>query len=381
MKLKYILITLCIALVTWLSLFLYSLDWKKHEVEVGFHSDVSKDSFTMAQRLLTKHGVQWHKIKHLDDNEQDSLLSKKKQILILDEAALNRSHGLDEQLAQWVSDGGYLVYILNKQRDELGLNNTAFFQNLGITIKTKENIFENYFVVAEQRTKNTTLTVHNNVQLDLELSRAFDIKDCPGKETKNNDDQVVMCDSSFGNGRIIIMPSMSPFINYQLRHLDHGSFLIWLTQGYETINYIPYLSYPNWFAKLWHWGWQWVISLVVLVILFIWHVSSRVGRAYAPDSMRSVSFEHHIRAVANYYTRYGFEQRLFTALKKDFHMKAESRIPNFNLLSQSQQVEVIAKLTKLDKQQVADLINMQTPKSDQQRTDYIKLYKQLRNAL
>lgn len=381
MKLKPILISLCVLLVTLIGVALWSVEWEKQEFEIGFHSEVSKDSFTMAQRLLAEHSVQWRKEKRLDENNQQALFIEHSNMLIIDEAALGNSHTLDQQLSQWVSDGGRLVYVLNKQRDQLGLDNTVFFQDLGISVNTKEDVFEANFVMAEEGHKNSVLTLSDSTVLELELSEAFEIENCPGIATQNNDEQVVMCDFEFGYGHIIVMPSLAPFTNYQLRHLDHGSLLVWLTQGIDTVTYVPYLSYPNWFAQLWQWSWQWVISVLLLAGLFIWYISSRIGCAYAPDFIPIVGFKHHIHAVANFYMMNGYEQRLFNALKKDFNAKVETRVPNFKLLSEAKQAEIIANLVNFNKQQVADLLSAEIPKSQQQRTEYIKLFKQLRNAL
>ncbi|MFK3869816.1 hypothetical protein [Pseudoalteromonas rhizosphaerae] len=381
MKLKFVVVFLCCVLVFFIGSALLSADWQKEEIEIGFHSEVSKDNFTMAQRLLAEHGVLWKKEKQLDNNNQQPLIIDHRSMLIVDEAALSNSHTLDQQLSQWVSEGGRLVYILNKQRDELGLDNTFTFQDLGISVNTSEGIFENHFVMVKEGQKNSVLRLNENTQLDLELSQAFEIENCPGIATKNSDDQVIMCDFKFGDGRIIVMPSLAPFTNYQLRHLDHGSLLVWLSQGVDVITYVPYLSYPNWFAKLWQWSWQWVICVMQLVLLFIWHISSRIGRAYAPDLILTVGFKHHIRAIANFYIKHGFEQRLFTALKKDFNAKVETRIPHFKSLTEVRQAEIIANLVHFDKQQVAELLSVELPESQQQRTEYIKLFKQLRNAL
>ena len=44
-----------------------------------------------------------------------------------DEAVLANSYELDTQLVQWVADGGRLVYVLNRQRDELAIDNSIFW--------------------------------------------------------------------------------------------------------------------------------------------------------------------------------------------------------------------------------------------------------------
>ncbi|MEZ7278161.1 hypothetical protein EXT42_08695 [Pseudoalteromonas sp. CO302Y] len=382
MKLKYFMIGLLVLTVALLGSMLASVKWEKQEVEIGFQPEVAKDSFTLAQRLLASYDVQWHKDKRLaSQTNPNQLTIDPNTMLVVDEAVLANSYELDQQLVQWVADGGRLVYVLNRQRDELGIDNAIFFQELGIDVTTVDDVFEFNFVLLEEGSSNTTLTIDETTQLELELSQAFKIDSCQGVQTENQAGDTVMCDLPFGAGRVIVLPSLAPFTNYKLRHLDHGSLLVWLTQGASKVTYVPYLSYPNWLSKLWHWSWQFVVSLLLTVVFAVWHISSRIGRAYAPDVDSKTSFNQHIRAIANFYTEHGHEARLFEALKKDFNAKVETRVPNFKMLSAHKQAEIIASLTQFDKEQVEILLSSELPESREQRTDYIKRYRQLRNAL
>lgn len=109
------------------------------EIEIGFHSDVAKDNFTMAQRLLKANGIDWQKNKRLVEQVQsDELNIDPQSILILDEAVLADSYQLDVQLADWVADGGRLIYVLNRQRDELAIDNTVFLVSLASMCKAKK---------------------------------------------------------------------------------------------------------------------------------------------------------------------------------------------------------------------------------------------------
>ena len=382
MKLKVVLIAVLVVFSLFVIAGIASLYWQKKEIEIGFHSDVAKDNFTMAKRLLKANGIDWNKNKRLAEQAQsDELNIDPQSILILDEAVLADSYQLDVQLADWVADGGRLIYVLNRQRDELAIDSTVFFSQLGINVQSQEDVFEYDFAMLKEGNKNSNLLIDENTKLDLELSRAFFIENCPGVSTNNDTGDTLMCDFAFGQDRVIVMPSLLPFTNYRLRHLDHGSLLLWLSKGAEKVTYVPYLTYPNWFAKLWHWSWHFVVTLLLLIVLAVWHISSRIGRSYAPDFDIKTSFNQHIRAVANFYSEHGHEAVLFTALKEDFYAKVESRVPNFKMLSAEKQAQIIANLTHFEKQQVAELLASKLPESKEQRTEYIKRFKQLRNAL
>ena len=129
MKLKYVLIA-GLVLLGFIIVGVASLEWEKKEFEIGFHSDVAKDNFTMAQRLLNANGINWIKDKHLAAHaDSEQIRIDPHTILIVDEAVLADSYQLDQQLAEWVAEGGRLVYVLNRQRDELALDNTFFLIN------------------------------------------------------------------------------------------------------------------------------------------------------------------------------------------------------------------------------------------------------------
>ena len=63
MKLKVVLIAVLVVFSLFVIAGIASLDWQKKEIEIGFHSDVAKDNFTMAKRLLKANGIDWNKNK------------------------------------------------------------------------------------------------------------------------------------------------------------------------------------------------------------------------------------------------------------------------------------------------------------------------------
>ncbi|WP_024610171.1 DUF4350 domain-containing protein [Pseudoalteromonas sp. TB64] len=361
---------------------LFSLNWQEQEVEVGFHPSVAKDSFTMAQRLLDRHEISWFKYKQFAaEADAGALTINEGTKLIIDEAALSESYELNQQLLTWIRGGGELVYVLSSQRNVLGIDNSTLFQALGITINVKENEATLSFSTNTQPNKNTDLALNSDNILTLKISEKYSIENCPAREVKNDAEQVVICDMNLGDGRVTVLPSLAPFTNNNLRYLDHGSLLLWLAGDASNITYIPYLSYSNWFAKLWGWSWQLVMTLFVLIVLWVWYVSSRIGQAYSPDTLIKASFNNHIQAVANFLIGHGHEKILIDALHRDFYSQVELRVPNFKKLTNEQQVNTIAQLTSFNQQNVTQLLSSQLPESEQQRTEYIKRFKQLRNAL
>ena len=62
MKLKYVLIAALVVFSIFAIAGIASLDWQKKEIEIGFHSDVPRDNFTMAKRLLKVNGITTGKV-------------------------------------------------------------------------------------------------------------------------------------------------------------------------------------------------------------------------------------------------------------------------------------------------------------------------------
>ncbi len=381
MKVNYSLWILIVVSALSLGYVIFSNDWERKEIEVGFSDEVNKSPFTMATRLLAKHGVSWQSQNNIRQLVTDGELNlATDHALLLDESVLAKSMEIDSSLYDWVIAGGRVIYILSPQRDSLALDESKFVQALELNVNKVEEGYSPYFLFSRESKENATFTVGSET-VALTLNSTFSIDNCPSSEYQNNLKAIAMCDLSLGEGRVTVIPSISQFTNTGLRYLDHGAFLVWLSQGSRELVYIPNLTNPSWLANLWHWGWQWVIAVFLLLAALMWRTSARFGLPYTPIKATKTAFKLHIEALAHFYQQHGHEKVLLNALINDFNNKAEIRIPHFKQLSVEQQAQMISRITQYDKSTLIALLSSDYPESKQQRTEYIKQFKQLRNAL
>ena len=380
MKVKFVLTLLVTLILIGIVWFISAFEWQKTQVEVGFEDEISKDSFTMTTRFLARYNIEWRKERNIESLLIDNQLKlDNNHVLILDEAQIAKSYALDSALSDWVARGGRLIYILSAERETLGIENSAFTQSLGLTVISTDAMAP-YFFFNSEATKTIDFPINKEEKAALSLSEKYQIAGCPGDAYQSVNEQVIVCEFSYDQGRVTVIPSFNLFSNHGLRYLDHGAFLLWLVDDADSVVFVPYLSYPNWLVKLWMWSWQFVVACLLAIILFVWHTSARFGRAYQPSNHVKTRFSEHVQAVANYYFSH-HQHVLVEALKKDFYQKVETRVPNFNALSVDKQAEVIANLSSYNKENIVALLAAEFPSSKEQQTEYIKRFKELRNAL
>lgn len=381
MRAKHILFLLMGALLLWLGAVLVTADWQKNEIETGFTKEVSEDAFTMAGRLLALYNSSFEKIKRQDIiNFDGELTIAENTVLVLDEGVLASSHELDSKLGDWVGAGGRLIYVLSSEREALGINESVFFNSLELSVIEHESGYDSYFYFSSSPPPDTVLSLEGS-DIELTLGNQLYLESCVGDAYTNKNNQVMVCDLSYGDGHVTVIPSFKQFTNEGLRVLDHGAFLVWLVGSDRKVSFVPNLVYPSWLAQLWAWSWQFVAALVALLALFVWHKASRLGRAFVPVRDNTTVFSQHLTALADFLHLHGHDEVLAQALKRDFYQQLELRIPNIKMLSDEQQAKMIAKLTQFDESTIKSLLETEFPKQKQQRTEYVKRFKQLRNAL
>ena len=382
MKIKWILAALGIVIVSALIYLLSQKQWADVEYELDLSKEINKDPFTMAKRFLTLYDKQWQQIKarSLFDNNQQLILDKQ-HVLLIDESILSQSHQLNQSLSQWVAAGGHLIYLLSQQRQQLGIDDSDFFSSLDIEVELFEDAKPAQTKLDTIEDSNITLTVNNQQPLQIFLEEQLVISYCPGDDYNTDFGDTLICDLSYDQGRVTVITSLSTFTNVGLKHYDHGSYLLWLLDDKDNIAYLPYFITDQWWHKLWQYSWQLVLAAGLLIILFIWQQSSRIGVAINADQHANAPFKLHLSAISRFMWQHGHQQQLQQALLKDFYAIVELRIPNFQQLSEQQKIQRISQLSQWPEDSIKNLLQQSLPDNQSQRSAYIQKFQQLRKAL
>lgn len=361
---------------------LWSLEWEKTEIETGFSEEARKDPLIAAKRFLASKQVELKKL----TGQEDFIASRaitldKNSSFIVDEAALSEYHHFEKALLQWVEAGGHLIYLMSPRRDSLEIANSLILQSTNISIVPSENRAFRLNLFAKPDA-NIEFEQHENEYLTWYMPYQFAIENCQGEALKvKNSETTVICDQALGGGFITFMSSIHPISNDGLRHLDHGELLLWLVGENNYLWYLPSLNSPNWLITLWRWSNLFVVTFVALLLLIMWFLAVRFGRARTPHSVDKNIFAEHIQATGNLLVQQSQFKHLKQVLLTDIEHAMEVRSPRFKQLSVEEQSELLSQLSGLNKQSIIRILSEDLPEGESDRFHYIKLFKQLRNAL
>ncbi len=359
-----------------------SIEWEKVEVETGLTSDASKQPLLAAQLLLKQYNASLEKLER--SNSDDFYLNEKLSLatnstLVMDEGALNEYPGIDKAILRWLKSGGHLVYILSPRRNQLILDNNSLMLESLTVLDSETPARRHSFVVPAAANVN----IKNDQQnFDIYLTHQFTFDNCPGTAIKAHESELALiCEVPVAQGHITYLPSIDLIATSNLHRLDHGQFLLWLLGNNEYMFYLPSTISTNWIVSLLNWSWQIILLVVIFFVGWIWHLAMRLGLPSEPHSSSKNIFSAHIEAVGNFMVEHNHHQSLKAALVKDLDSIMEKRIANYKHLSVQEQAQQLSSITKKHSQTIEQLLSEELPVDSEERLQYIKLFKELRNSL
>ena len=376
-KLAIILSIVVVLLVGLIGISLYSLEWEYVEKEIGLSREANKEPLLASTLFLSAYDTQLSTLA----NESEFLISNEiilntDSSLIIDEAVLAEYNNVEQALLAWVNKGGHLIYLLSPRRDTLPIGENSLLTQTAVSITEAKPIVYPYSVVQE---------IEANVEyegLQWNIPHNYYFEGCEGTSfSLIKTDNVVVCDISLGNGFITFIPSIHPLSTHGLRHLDHGEFLLWLIGDNNQIWYLPSLEATDWLVLLWQWSWLFVVLFVITAISFMWYLSIRLGLPHTPhESLKNV-FSDHIEAVGNFLIKHDQHEKLKLALLHDLEQTLELRNPRYKQLSMNEKVSFISQITGKNEQVIEQLLSQELPIEETARVQFVKNFKELRNAI
>ena len=367
--------------VIFIALLVFSLEWEKVEQEVGLTKKANVDPLLASRLFLQKKNIIFSKL-----NEEDQFFINGKitfptdRSLIIDEAVLNEYIHLESAILEWVEAGGHLVYLLSPRREMFGLNENQLLVKSGVGVIDAGDSSRKYGFL-EQPEANLVLKNGDDI-LAINLPHQNYFTGCEAMSYQLKDtDSTLICELSFSQGFITFLPSIHPFSNSSLRHLDHGEFLLWLVGSNKQLLYLPSMKESNWLLLLWNWSWQFIILIVLTLIVMMWNAAIRLGLPTTPTHSMKNLFADHIEAVGNFMINQNHHAELKMALLKDLEVAIEKRNPVYKQLTVTQQAGVISQFTGKNRDEIEQLLIKPLPADDVVRLQYIKLFKELRDLL
>lgn len=382
------LVVICSLLLICLVSYLYFfITWEKVEQEIGLSEKAQSQPLLAASLFLQKSGKTLKRLEESTDVFQRGKIPiSPNYSLMIDEAALTEINGLESALNNWVEAGGHLIYVLSPRRNALSLDEERALDDNHLLTTSKVTVVE-----ADTPSLRTSVieSPEANIQVESgELNLAVNMpyqhhfNDCEGKVFHTIDDELTLiCEISIAEGFITFIPSIHSISNSSLLHLDHGEFLNWLVGANDGLIYMPSLSTLNWLEVLWKQSSLSILLPSLLLILYMWHVSMRIGLPENPTLATKNLFADHIKAAGNFMILNNHHQALKVALLKDLEHVMEKRIPNYKQLKIAEQAQLISKSTGTEAEEVELILSQPMPLEKEERLEYIKSFKALRKLL
>ncbi len=284
-----------LALFATVGLFLWlyeNLVQRSEEVYTGFDETVARNSFYMAEQLLSRLGRAAHGVRRLSDLPQplgpeDTLLVAVPTYVL--SAAETR------RLLDWIERGGHLIisvrheYAPEQGHDPL-LNQFAVRSHAaGPAAPEPETVVLDPI--------NPPLQVR--FQSGLRLNEAF------------------WQQYRWGQGRVTLLTDIDVFSNARLLDHDHADFLWALSQqnpgGQVWLQYRMLL--PSLAQLLWRNAWMPLLGLMLTLLAALWRYSRRLGPLLAPRADEQRRLAEHLQASSRFLWRHGAGPTLLQAAR------------------------------------------------------------------
>jgi hypothetical protein len=101
-----------------------------------------------------------------------------------------------------------------------------------------------------------------------------------------------------GVGDVWVLSDMAIFKNRRLHHLDHAALLEYISQTYTQIWWATSVDVPPLSSWAWQRAWPLILSLLILLLVFLWQHMPRRGVILSLSERQPHDFTDHLRAAA-----------------------------------------------------------------------------------
>lgn len=169
-----------------------------------------------------------------------------------------------------------------------------------------------------------------------------------------------------GAGYITVVSDMSWFNNYRLGDHDHATFLWAMLQpagplettrasDYRPVTavWLQYLEIgPRWWQLLLDAAWPLLIAVVILLLLFMWMASLRIGPALPAAVVGRRSLLEHVVASARFRWRWGQQHILLRAARQRVERQLQRNHPAWGRLDQHERLDLLMETYEISRKEI-----------------------------
>ena len=354
-------------------------------VEIGLHGAAADNPLLAAQRLLERMGsvvITTSVIKLKQLGSQDTL------ILWGTDGLFDATQ--TQSLLDWVEAGGHLIIASNTVFNGSEQSSNSLLQQL--KIYRLEDRLE--YLSPNQTISATPLTWENEaIQLAFDPHYRLEYTDDPAIEILD-DYGTHLLFYYYGTGMISLLSDMQFIHNQAIGQYDHAHFLwslvhferpaqqVWvLLPNLSVITKTATNNIPSLGQLVWLKWWTVVISASILLLFWLWHITSRFGPLLPDPPGTRRRWLEHIEASGHFLWRYHQAEFLLRGARQAVLNKLASVYPNWIRLSPSKLSQQLALLSKLSAQEIEEALYHIQPPTEIAFTQAIRILTQISKML
>ena len=358
-----LLITASLAGLVWQFSPKMGLQWVDVDVPIGPDPKLYSDPFLLLKSYLHVRGYDVSTLPHLNLTEQP--INADDTALLLFNAYQLLGQESSAQLLDWVDNGGTVVLTVD---DAAGLisswETNAVFTELGIELQNDiaereddTNVFMSF--LRELLLKSCAQPTQTSNLLGYKVKHAL-----PHEiHFKSNDDyylvkqikqngKVVLMQFDYGQGRINLVNSSVIWQNQYLQCNDHGWLMSYLLPDVQHVQLLWHRDSPTLFTLIWRYVPLVFMSLLALLMLFLWRGFIRFGRSYSPHLAERRSLHEHLLAAGRYYYSQTNNPTIHK-LQLQILQRAKQRFGQFEQLDEVEQWQQLSERSGVSVQLIA----------------------------
>lgn len=335
-----LIVSLSAGFIYWLGNY---IEYYDHEVDTGFSGEAKANHFLAAEYFLKTMGQDAKKV---DVYRQELEFLDQEDTLIMTSHRVSMGKNKSNELIDWVNSGGSLIVTALAYAEDDDRTHDYLLDSLGIGASyqyTDDEDFKDYPVDVVINDDIEFLLVGFKRYYTLKLLESFSHKILWSIE---HDSSLHGITISLGKGRIVVLSDMSILHNSEISKYDNAAFIWGLINDNKNIGNVYYSLFETRETLLF---WLYsetpmlLVSLLLLVLLFLWHVTPRYGPIINLDNSDRRSFKEHILASGNYYWRKKDYSKLVSFCQKSILHKIYARHPELVMNDRQQLIDVLKK--------------------------------------
>jgi hypothetical protein len=376
------------------------LEWIDEEIDLGFDKDAIVNPYLAAEQFLNEQNINIRMLKSV--NEFDELPDNATTLIITASRKI-MGENQQERLWKWIEDGGHLITSPQGLTDfDTGLSRDDLLNRLGLYVypvgegKSSQNSDEEIARAWMQfsRKFNTEMCLPQEDILSLEFDEgeeAVKIAMEPGLIMEDysesavsasfNPDGIQFIQYEVGEGLVTLMTDTSIWSNGKIGCYDHA-YLLWTFSNWGGSAWILYDSdMPSLITLLWNKIPLEIILVVMLILLWLWKSFHRNGPIITINYKQRRQLLEHLKATGIFLWRRKYYKKLLGHVQQSIYSTMTKRHQGFNKLEDSEQYDVLEKITRCHKDEIIWAISLEDCKNRDQFLRAIQVLQSIRNKL